>query len=632
MAAPKFRVRLFQLEVTGMTPDIAIVTDSEQVYETEGSSNDFNLISAGDLDESLEFDEGIFRFSSIPITVEGLDSTYFNAYDDVINMPFVCVIEDITDSAAEVVMFHGPIDRETAEWNATNNYTSFEVLSWDYLLDQAIVPARTVFECETTRAFTSDYGAGFPAIFVPRYVNGYDMDTTVVQGDVVIIENDAGESRIPVVASTVDSDDVAIELYNAPAATLFGPTTIAAVDVTKVQISPNVWGVAWTISDGTLWTTLDDYTTNPTAVFLDFDIPNKGLYSNVPYAPEPIFTHPNRFDTSPGSPDTDFVLLIGLEDEADDIAGTGFDVTIKTINEIDIDTGTRIKVLGREIYGDISGPGTLLPHSAEEVIENLFSESIAPSFTGVLRYIVNTYNYPTAWATDEPAFSKSLEYPFNLLESLRLIANTVYCFVRFDYTLDGSDLPRLTVNFLARDEADDADVNGVADVVSYTERATSMRPPAVVVRPFADYSRPSRYENVEIAGFWYDGVDTADPLSTGRPKGPDVIEIEVNVVPSYTGTLYTGDGDLNAVLNDGNLIEIAKRFYDFYDTYDRTASVLLDQFVTSDKIGEFIQIDEGRVPGLANGALQRDIFLMRRVYNMIERQTQCEGRLGTFSG
>jgi len=621
--ADSFTIEIFQIQENAGETDIEVVAGTLRTYDSDVAmeSNDIFPVETSELIESLEFDEGVYTLSNQQVSLFGLAETYFNTYGDMINAPYVFVL---TNKTTSTVLFHGLIDRTSIDWNASTKITAFEVFSWEFILDQVNAAARSVFKTELFSSYEETYTLtnSRPAIQVPRFVGGVDLSAVIDFGDVVVFETDVSEHRGIVQGKATGPEDVLLTIDGPPQTAFGGTHTVGTGDVEHFVVisatsAQNMFRA--TITNATLWSGLSDVRIDE-FVNAVIDLPTSGP-SFIQLFPEgttqtdaagrPTIAR-DFFKLDPDQ-QTVFVYFRVAEGVIDEIKTGGVDITISS--QTQVNAGTPVRILGKDVYG-FSPVDFNANYEVDEVIQAVFSLADV----GVLTYIVNTFTFPAGYSQ---TFPKWIEFPTNLLESLREMQNSKWSFIKFIPSVDVSGLPRLELELIERTSANTTDLSttALADVISWTEKGGDLTPPAVVVRPTVKYFEPvEEGDTLETVGFWYDGLDLLTPELTGFPSGEDVVEIKINATPAWTGDIFYGND--KAVRNDVVLLEIAKKFYNFYNNLSRPVEFSVDGLV-GDVVGQFVTVSEG--------GLTRTVFVTERSIDPVALQTKLKGRIGEWN-
>ena len=625
-----WQIELFQIQVNVGETDIEQVSGTYKEYYTEGTIGtniDFIPISISNSEESLEWDEGVFRLGSIDVTVQLLPEDYFNSYTNYVTSPFVMIIRD----AAGNVVFHGPVDPETAKYNAKNRATAFRVLSWEVLLEAINAPCRSIYETQFSRSYNDADASQFNSTFyIKKTLNGVDLEPIADTGSVMVFDTPAGEHRAVILSNFVDGDDLGLVTGTAVVIYLLQNEVIAAGAHTVTTVGSG--GLSFRrlkieFSDADLYELLEQvgpddnlllqvdvngntYTmpmvvgsidTSGSWVFLDDDRQTVKIYFNICSG-----------TCSPATLETDFL---------------DFGSTLSITSNTSADAGDEVRILGADMYGydgSAEVPFGILNHYAINggVIQGMFS---LPEL-GVLPYIVDTFVFPSGF---DKRFDRWGELPPNLLEALRQLQNTYGTFIRLTPTTSGG-LPRVTVTVKDRAEANTTDsvvVNTITQILEWTETAADLTPTAVVVDPHIDYFKPKN--SIENVGFYYDGVDTADPATTGKPQNGRVVNITINTSPSYSGDIFFGDGV--GVRNDTKLKAIAQKFYEYYKALPRACELLMEGTPTVDLLGKMVEVSIVDDP-IASTTFERTFFVTGVIVDTNSNQTTIRGRIGEFTG
>ncbi len=586
------KITLSQFEANVGDTDIVAIGATTKVYDSsDPASATFFPIDVGDVTQSLEIDGGVYELGNVAMSVDGLASNYFNNYgsssgaDDERVKPFVLLIQDSDDS----VIFHGVVNPESCRWNAKTQLTAFEALSWEFLLDQATVAPRTVFETTVTKFKWGDDGSSAKMEVTDIDTYGDDLNDTIQAGDVVVWTTNEGEHRAVVQSFTAASGvvEMALDVVGIRVKKFGGIQTTAVFTQIATDTGPFV---RLEFDDALLHGILSHERTGTVDMFASADTSGDDLTARLAKERPNTPTDPNNFGSyffwpAAGSGGIRVVVPVSSSFTPDPTSYTcEFSVAIE------LKEGDSVKILGRDIYG-YSPAGTNDGYNVAALLLALYNLT---DF-GVLKHVVTAINIPAGYAE---VLHKFVDLPGNPKEALRLIQNTQYTFLKHVMT-EASGIPRLAIEILPRDTANTTDqaTLAIADVVSWVEEAADLTPVAVVVTPNIEYFRPR--DDRAIAGFYYDGIETDEATPAirklkGPPSGTRVMRFVVLNRPAYAGPAFSGDG--TATINDTVLRVVAKRFWDFYDNLPRTASgkILQRRY---DILGSYVstsEVDGGR--------------------------------------
>ncbi len=629
-----WNIELFQIQVNSEETDIEQVDGTYKQYYTEGltSQIDFIPTSISNLEESIEWDEGVFRLGSVDVSVVLLEDTYFNNYRDYVSSPFILLIRD----ADNRIIFHGPVDPETCNYNAKTKGTSFRALSWEVLLEGTSAPCRSIYETTFSREYAETAPGINSTFFVKAEIDGQDMTEVVVAGSVFVFDTPAGEYRSVVLAATVEDDDLRVLVNTEPTVYLASGEVVAGSAHSVFTVGSG--GLTWrrlkiTMNDTQIWENLNaavDSNTEGGELLLSVDVNGKnytmnlvkGLVSGATFGAwyildEDRATFDIYFNICSGSCDpatleTDFI---------------DFGSTITITSSTTVNAGDAVRILGAELYGyNNEGPAfaPVLPFDINGgVLQGMFSLSDL----GVLPYIVDTFVFPTSF---DKTMARWVELPPNLLEALHQMQNTHGLLTRITPTIGPSGLPRATVTVRDRADANATDapvVTNLTNIIDWGETASDLTPTAVVVKSHVNYFEP--VGRVEDVGFYFDGLDLLDPQTTGKPQNGRVVEITVNKTPSYDGEIFFGDGV--PVRNDSALKAIAKKFYEYYRNLSRPCQFKIEGTPSEDLLTKILQISEIDDP-LTETTFTRTVFCEGVITDLNTKQTVIRGRIGEFTG
>ena len=624
---------VFFSELTGAT--VAVVEESQTTADkgkvrSYSSSNpagsDFQPVKVSDITQTLEVEEGVYEVDSLSMTVEGLDTNYFNDYASMTNKPYVCVIED--EDTGDT-LFHGPIRRESVEYNGGTRRTAFEVVSWPYMIREKDAPARSVFDTELKEAFRPQEQENNEIVFY-RNANGYDLNEIVQVGSLIRLNTNAGRFRSIVenIVSVTDNE-VRVRLRETPRQ----QTINAGSDIGFTEQRFNDRSVQYLLNvvDQSLWTQLNNKVDEFFNFTLDLPVQGGGRKS-VSFTAKP-----NKGNTFSGGRtrvaslfDDQETIAFFLE-FADSARDTDLDETgewfYDVTQSVDVEADTDVEVVGRNAYG--VPPTTGEGWNMEEIIRGIFN---LPEY-GVLSTVIDSV---TAFNTNTGQFEnlsgkdyyirETADFPENPLQTIGVIQNTFDTFARFVPKVVGG-LPRIDVQIIPREVIDDQTLSTLSetDVIEWTEGAAQAVPDAVVVRPNVDYGKPDDYG--EVAGWYFDGIDDLDDSGRKKrsiPEGENVVEIEVMAVPAYQGREFTRGGPVN---NDTRLKALAKDFYEFYRNLSRTGSATLAR-TRPGLLGNYVALSEVDID--AEGG--RTLFVTEQSMSIENDTTEISGRLGSYLG
>lgn len=629
--ADGWNIELFQIQVNAGETDIEQVSGTYKQYYTEGLINDLDFvpISVSNLEEFVEADEGVFRLGSLDITTTLLDPTYFNNYKDYVTSPFIVLIRDPNDN----IVFHGPVDPETCNYDAKSKHTTFRALSWDVLLEGTSAPCRSIFETTFSREYSDAIAAGTNStVYVKETINGTDMKTVVVAGSVLVFDTPAGEYRAIVLGHQVDGDDLAVLINTQPTVYLAQNKSILAAEHEVYTVGSG--GLAFrrlemTFDDTGIWENLNsaDDDVDGRELLISIDVNGKnytmplqdaldtsGAWYDLDEDRSEIKIYLNICSgvCSPATIETDFLTL-----------GSSISITSTT----KINAGDAVRILGAEMYGYNNTGAAFAPILHFQINGGVLQGMFSLADLGVLPYIVDTFVFPAGF---DKKVDRWAELPPNLLDALHQIQNTHGLLLRLTATIGPGGLPRVTVTVRDREDANETDapvVTNITDIIEWSESAADLTPTAVVVNAHINYFEP--VGRVEDVGFYFDGLDALDPQTTGKPQNGRVVEITVNTTPSYTGDVFFGDGV--PVRNDDRLKAIAKKFYEYYKNLSRPCQFKIEGTPQEDLLTKIIQISETDDP-LAGTTFTRTVFVEGVITDMNTNQTVIRGRIGGFTG
>ena len=627
LPADGWNFELFQIVVNGDETDVEVVSGTLRSYQTEGLDNDFIPISASNLEETLEWDEGVYRLSTVDVTVQNLEDTYFNTYTSYITAPYVLVIRDPLGNT----IFHGPIDPESCRYNAANRATAFRVLSWDVLLEGTNTPCRSIYETQFSQDYSDAIVSGQNStVYFKKVLNGVDLSTIVTSGSVLVFNTPVGEYRSIVITASEDGDDLEVFIAGEPTIYLMQSTVVApsAHSVSQTGGVPSFNRLKIEISDPVVYEFLEsspDTNGNDTTLLLNLIINDGGTEEWV------IDLYKEFVNTSGAwfflDDDRQTIrLYTNIADSAVpkiEANGTILSITSQT----NIKAGDSVKILGPEMYGYNNVGAGFEPLLDFKLNGGVIQGMFALPELGVLPYIVDTFVFPAGF---EKRFTRFGELPPQLLDALRQIQNTFGLFTRLTPRMEGG-LPKITVTIKDRDEANSTDstvISDIVDILAWSESSADLTPTAVVVEPHILYFAPSD-RDVQYLGFHYNGIELVDPAITGRPQNGRVVNITVNQLVAFSGDTFFGDGP--PVINDAILAETARKFYEYYNALQRPCEFVIDGTPTEDLLGKVINISITDDP-IAMTTFDRTVFVTGVNVDMNTNQTTIKGRIGEFQG
>lgn len=618
-----YNIEMFQIEVNVGETDIEQVAGTYRRYITEGTVGDtidFIPTSISNLEQSVEWEEGIYKFGSVDMTVALLEADYFNDYTDYINSPIVVIVR----SGVGAVLFHGIVDPEECNYNAGTKFTSFRVLSWESILESTNAPCRSVYETTFSRDYSDALVSGQNSTFyIKKVINGLDMTTVVEAGSVLVFDTPAGEVRSLVVQVVEDGDDLALQGTGAPTVFLAQNFDVLAAECNVSQVGSGglvFQRLRMTFDDAQIWQNLESAPDARDGNELLLTIEVGSQTYTVPLVNSLVDTRGAWYFLDEDRITVRMYMNINAADKTEFLTNG---CTISVTSQTDVRAGESVRILGYDLYGyQATGIfGALKRWSlADGLLEAMFS---LPEL-GVLPYVVNEFDFPAGFDRD---LDQWVELPPQLNEALKQIQNTHYLLLRSEPSVENG-LPRLKIVVRPRNAANTSEtpvITGVTNIVDWTESAADQAPTAIIVKPDIEYFRPKG--NITNLGFYYDGVDAADPATTGRPQGGRVVEITVNVTPAYDGELFFGEGQ--PVRNDVKLRAIAEQFYLFYKGLKRPCTFTVNGVPSVDWLAKFLTISEIEDP-LTGTLFERTVFVTQVTINQNTNQTTVVGRIGEY--
>ena len=627
--ADGWNIELLQIQVNSGETDIEQVPGSYRQYYTEGLVDDLGFIpiSISNLEESVEWDEGVFRLGSVDMTVAKLEADYFNNYRNYVSSPFILLIRDANDN----ILFHGPVDPETCNYDGKSRHTTIRALSWEVLLEGTSAPCRSIFETTFSRDYSDAIATGINStMYVKKTINGTDMTTVVVAGSVLVFDTPAGEHRSIVLGHTVDGDDLAVLVNTEPTVYLATNKTILGSEHEVFQVGSG--GLAFrrlrmTFQDSQIWENLNAAEDGVSDLVLTIDVNGKNYTMPLTDA---IDTSAAWYNLDEDRITVEILLNIcsGTCDpitlETDFI---DFGSTISITSNTKVSAGDAVRILGAEMYGYNNTGPAFAPILHFQINGGVLQGMFSLSDLGVLPYIIDTFVFPSGF---DKRVDRWAELPPNLLDALHQIQNTHGLLLRITPTIGTGGLPRGTVTIRDRGDANSTDspvVSTITNIIEWNEIASDLTPTAVVVKAHINYFEP--VGRIEDVGFYFDGLDLLDPQTTGKPQNGRVVEITVNTTPSYTGDIFFGDGV--PVRNDDKLKEIAKKFYEYYRSLSRPCQFKIEGTPQQDLLTKILDIDEIDDP-LSGTTFSRTVFCEGVITDLNTNQTVIRGRIGEFTG
>ena len=451
-----WNIELFQIQVNVGETDIELVSGTYRQYYTEGLVDDLDFIpiSISNLEESVEWDEGVFRLGSVDMTVAKLEADYFNSYRTYVTSPYVLVIRDSNDN----ILFHGAVDPETCQYNAKNRHTTIRALSWEVLLEGTSAPCRSIFETTFSRDYSDALATGINStMYVKKTINGTDMTTVLVAGSVLVFDTPAGEHRSIVLGHTVDGDDLAVLVNTEPTVYLATNKSVLGSEHEVFQVGSG--GLSFrrlrmTFQDAQIWENLNAAEDGVSDLVLTVDVNGKN------------YTMPmtDAIDTSAAwyNLDEDRITIeilfnicsgtcnpITLETDFID-----FGSTISITSNTTVKTGDAVRILGAELYGYNNTGSAFAPILHFQINGGVLQGMFSLADLGVLPYIIDTFVFPSGF---DKRIDRWAELPPNLLDALHQIQNTHGLLLRITPTIGPGGLPRGTVTIRDRGDANTTD-------------------------------------------------------------------------------------------------------------------------------------------------------------------------------
>jgi hypothetical protein len=675
-----FEVTLYRI-AEGVEGDGLQTTAGPHTYRRSTSDTDWIVEGVGDLTISVENDEGIFTpdsveilfFDPTPNSPTTIDSDFFNDYNDPKAAPW-CV-KFIDHDVSAVPFFAGYIEPTSIRYDAKLRKFSAEVFSFEHLLSRYDSPARYVFE--TT--FIENYQIGDNVAWVRRTaLDGSDLNSVIAVGDVIVFDRkNVGETRATVAAVIVESDRIGVKfaLSQDPLVTIdpgaatsillsTGLTETAIINDLPFPIQP----VIITTSETAM--SLMEHTTDNLTFVLTSEDDTQQLVAAYKPGPKSQSSYEigtinefrvMRIELQPlfmaRSDDQYYDFDTGQIDETHPTYGklANFPVQVEVFSKQGADggdedsTGDKVKFLGKDVYG--FAPVDLRDDYAFVNVlgiaasgKGLFTVDLGDA--GVLKHLVNTISSLPNPFTDPLPLHRYVEYPTNLLQSLKMILAATHKMIRFDYAAGTNGRTRITPVMPSRETINTTAIPPVAfnNPISWTEDPVDLSwPTAVVIEPNKEYMKPD-YAPKPV-GFWYDGIASeteATRKDLGVPEGEGVLNIKVCVLPSYEGMEADADTDTNVweygggtgtfaggrVFNDHKLRSIAKIFYEYYANLPRKGRGKFATWpVSTDLVGKFVTTSE---LDFAPDTLGRTFFIEKATYHLEPQEITVEGRIGEY--
>lgn len=594
--------RIFKLDTS-----LVISNDTQNV----------EVINFGSLDETLELDAGVFEVGNMNVTCRGLAADYLETAGDIDNIFMFLVFRDTDD-----LVWHGIIDAPSVSYNRKTGYTSFDVVSWEFLLEQAgDVPERSIFETQLINIAYDSEGIVEFQIF--------DGDAANMQlGDVVIFKlTDGTERRVPIHAiDTLGSTDFdTIKVSYPPEEVRFditsaqytfvesnsndSPDRLLITNLSKAQLLHDFYppNMSWGFNAATFKFPVEFYT--------GATLNGKKNIMTISYQP------PLHSGAALAAGEA-YAIISFQTHIPDSYKGTFNKITLVTRAFPQLDDNNTLQVLGRDMYG-YAGTQTFADYDTATLIESMLTlQSGSTNPFGVLSHIVQT-PINVIGGDGVADINRVVQLPKKPLEALRMIQMTSQTFLRFRPTWNaGTGKPELEVDMIPREEVNDTSGAPTtvpsSNIIEWSDSVATVGVRAVIVKANHEYNKPagdSEWIGVYDPKLEVSGVDF-DVLNP--PTGEDVLEIDVSAVPSYVIAQSEGDsadqvfgGDGKSINNDEKLKAIAKRYYDFYtidgDTM-RPMSARIAVHDPSDLLGKFVSFNEG--------ALTETIFVTKVSKNL----------------
>lgn len=603
--------------------DAMKVSGTEKVYSTNNpGSNSFDVIRVGDIEESLEIEEGRFQLDNLSLTAQGIAADFFGSYDDVTRKPFALVVENESQGTT---LWHGVVDPESISYNPETKYTALEAFSWDHIVGQNSTPARSVFETELFEDYTSESDP-YTVLLPLNTDDGYDLSQELEPGQVLVLDTSSGDFRTTITSVAAQTDHVEVQVSDQPQAN-FSSGTVNAVDERELQ---SLYRYVVDIVDPALWSTIKN---DLEGDLLDVKITDGTNHKELRVQDTANIPSGRGRGMYKLVPDDKTIRIFWNEESQIGSWFTTNSLNYTVAPDTVVEASSSVQILGYDLYGYTPtygrGRDILKEYESSKVIGAIYSLDKH----GLLKYVFSGVNGISA-VSDDSFLEKGIILPDNPHSATKIILADANWFLRYNCTLDANGIPSLSAEIIRRkdvNETDKAPVS-VANVKSWNEKSADLTPEAVVVKPNHNYFQND--DDHETVGFWFEYTEdgntvTPDTLTAeerkrqGLPSGNRVIEIEVATVPEYVGDLFSGDGP--KVRNDNRLKEIAKRFYKFYQDLKRPANGTLAERRT-DLLGEFASASELNIDGSGG----RTIFVTRQSISLSGRETQVEGRIGEY--
>lgn len=542
------------------------------------SETDFSIYNFGEIKQSVEYKDGLFKLDSLSLITDGIPEWYFKAFDSGAESgaykPFVVEVRDghAQDQwAASDVVFHGIVDPDSVQYDLETWKTNFTVWSWEYILTNSEdVPARSVYETYATQPVRMDDISANGSFRVYLYGD-------VSEGDVLVFDSAIGEQRG--VARSVFDEGGGVKSARV---TLPQMKTVVPEVPCKFVVREKYWGPSR--NNNKKWWL--DYFAVSTNLFTADTTEAEAGYLTVYKGTNPIWSGPmdsvQEVEENDGSKwayiDPKGSGTHWIDDEYDgNFDPAALDVyTLKIERRVPVDVHQKITVLGRDIYGYGNAVSWFLDYAVLDtrgatptgILFGLCSLRSTPKLS-LFASVVNEFSVPDGGYAGR--IDREMDFPTKLIDSLRAIQRTSRNYVRFIPTKDDSlDLPRLRVEVRGvEDAAQEAAIDASALVVKSWSEKTVDAPVRAVVVEAPDVEKPDDYG--DVVGWYPDNPSATDKV--GVPQGDDVVKLKTLLRPAYSGDAYAG-GKAH-VINDAALRTSAERWYAFFRTLGAKADVVL---------------------------------------------------------
>lgn len=628
-----YSTKLYRIESVGDPSDIQKVDIATDLGET-GPIYDYEpkVVEMSDLEQTLEIEAGRYKLGNVSVTIEGAPKTLFTYAGDE-ERPFV--FEIVRDGTC---IFHGPVQADDVTYNERTKRTAFTVHSWESKLKDYSVPARSIFEAEVYNSGVNLTGQPWIDIVYDADLLGELENTTAPQGFVIEYEQRVPNSdatyqrRARIMSSSIYANGQYLKLFPEPVETVGEEFTIELDEliISGVEFPDEYHKIYYLAHLRDDWERLSGLV-GDSSKEVQYRVDGTGSWRELTHLV--VGQYYNPAGDLGISQHVEGHIFYTKGRQADNTSETHTIEVRVSLRRI-VPTGDEIKIYGKDAWGYapfLNGDGTEA-FKSDQLITALFSlEDFAP-----LHDVLFNVSFLGEVDADISILST---FPDDPLEALRGIQNTTESFLRVVPFLDGSDLPRISVELVGRNHlspsGDSVVQSSPFNVIEWTENPVEKPIKGVVVKAREEINKPADYGTV--VGVWTKELeegtwDRNDKLNEAVPNGPDVIEVEVLVKPAYAPRI-TGDaqgayfevfgGGGEQINNDATLHSIARDYYRFYTQFYRSfeATYAIEY---PEIIGTYMTTDEGTI---TNSGLVTQSSVS---FDGTDPRTTVEGRIGDF--